>query len=166
MPDWKSLIRARLRERSVPQSPELIEDVIDEASQHLEDLYHSMRASGRSDEDSLAAVEAQLEHLPALARAARIRRSHRLPAAPEPAHGRAQLLSAFVRDLRHALRILASRPGFTAAAILTLALGIGANTAIFSVVHSLLLAPLPFPDSDRLVFVWETALDDREDQNI
>ena len=165
MPDWRSLIHARLRSASAGQ-PELIEDVIDEVSQHLEDLYQSMRASGRSDEDSLAAVEAQLEHLPALARGARIRRSRRLPAAPEPARGRAQLLSAFVRDLRHALRLLASRPGFTAAAILTLALGIGANTAIFSVVHSLLLAPLPFPDSDRLVFVWESALDDREDQNI
>jgi putative ABC transport system permease protein len=59
------------------------------------------------------------------------------------------------RDLRHALRLLAGRPGVTAVAVFTLALGIGANTAIFSVVHALFLQPLPFHEPDRLFMVWE-----------
>src|SRR3954465_1251728 len=62
-----------------------------------------------------------------------------------------------IRDLKYALRMLAKSPAFSAVAVLTLALGIGANTAIFSVVEGTLLRPLPFPKADRLVRLYEAA---------
>jgi hypothetical protein len=60
-----------------------------------------------------------------------------------------------VYDLRHAARVLGRSPAFTAAVVLMLALGIGANTAIFSLISAVFLRPLPFPEPERLVAVWE-----------
>jgi len=64
-------------------------------------------------------------------------------------------MSSLLRDVRHSVRALRQSPGFTAVAVLTLAIGIGANTAIFSFVDAMLLRPLPYPDADRIVRVME-----------
>src|SRR5688500_17293698 len=64
-------------------------------------------------------------------------------------------MSSFLDDVRYAIRVFAKARGFTVVAIVTLALGIGANTAIFTVVNSLLIRPLPYSNPDRLVMVWQ-----------
>ena len=161
MPDWKAYVASRFGAGG------LDDDVLEEISQHAAELYREARAEGRTEVESRAMVEAELDDVPAVLRAARTRRRGRMPPAPEPAP-RSPLLPfrSFARDSIYGARLLMARPAFTSVVIITLALGIGANTAIFSVVHSVLLEPLPFPEPGRLVMLWEADADDPEDFSI
>jgi putative ABC transport system permease protein len=82
-------------------------------------------------------------------------RKHSAPVARRQGDG---LMSNLLRDARYGLRLLVRRPGFTLVAVLTLALGIGANAAIFTVAHTLLLKPLPYVDAERIVLITENNL--------
>jgi putative ABC transport system permease protein len=148
MRDWQAFVREHFHGRRQPSDhvPALSDQVVDELAHHVEETWRAIRASGGSEADALEAARRQLENPPA-----------RLPAnmiAPASS-GLAGLLATAFRDIRYAMRMLRARPGFAAVTVITLALGIGANTAIFSVVRSLLLEPLPFHEPDRLVILWE-----------
>ena len=75
-------------------------------------------------------------------------------------------MDSLLKDLRYAVRTLLKHPAFTAAAVFTIALGIGATTAIFSVVNALILSPPPIHDADRVVAIWRTAIDKRTESYV
>ena len=151
MPDWGPHLRPRLS--SLHLSPTRESEIVDELSQHLDDRWRELMAAGASEDEAtrLALAEFREENLLAHYMAA-LRQAHApTPIAPgEPARF---LPADLWRDVSYAARMLRKQPSFAIAAILTLALGIGATTAIFTVVDGFLLRSLPFPDADRIVQV-------------
>jgi len=125
-------------------------DVDDELRFHIEMRVRDYVARGMTDDEARAATARRLGDL-ATNRAECLtittRRERRMT--------RAQLIDAIGQDARFAFRTLGRQKGWTAVAILTLALGIGANTAVFSVVNSLLLHPLPYPHADRIAILFQ-----------
>jgi putative ABC transport system permease protein len=153
--DWTQLIHERLSVIAGDRARD--EEIVEELAQHLAQRYDEARAGGASHEQALERALAELEthgdFRHSLRRADRPRR--RSPTPPVPS-GRSHMLTDLGRDLRYAVRLLGREKAFTATALLTLALGIGATTAVFSVVDAVLIRPMPFPEPGRLVMVWET----------
>jgi putative ABC transport system permease protein len=153
--DWRALVRARLT--TITGDPAHDEDIVEELAQHLSLRFDEHVRRGIAAGEAAEHVLAELEEPGALADSIRQAARSRRPApAPPTMGGRPSMWRDLVADIRYGTRVLLRARGFTAAAVLTLTLGIGATTAIFSVVNAVLLRPVPFAELDRLTMVWQT----------
>jgi putative ABC transport system permease protein len=170
--DWGAFVRARM---SLDQlTPEREGRIVRELASQLEDFYRDALARGASEDVADAYARAQVRDWGRMtadllradgphARPSLERLTNRIEDLAQPApsgvegprRGALQMLAHLLTDMRFGIRQLLKTPGFTVVAILTLAFGVGATTAIFSVVNGVLLRPLPYPEPERLVQVLE-----------
>ena len=153
MPDWKTEIRRRMARLKLAPARE--SEIVEELAQHLDDRYQELLAGGTSDIDAEQLTLADLTENELFRELHTVERK----TPPEPivigTNRRINLVADIWKDLRYGLRMLLKRPGFTAIAVITLALGIGASTAIFSAVNPILFESLPYPDASQIVTITD-----------
>jgi hypothetical protein len=153
MPDWRGKVEALLAGQRI--HPARIAAIMDELTEHLQDRYQELLSAGMDDTEACRRVLDELERSEEFAAAlpSGLRgTSGEMPPQAEWPSG--NLAVDLVRDLRYGLRSMVRAPVFSFFAILTVALGIGASTTIFTLVNTLVLHPLPVHDPSRLVCVY------------
>lgn len=154
MPDWTPHLRERLARLDL--SGEREADIVEELSQHLEERYEELRNQGVGEADARRIALDELVDPDTLTQDLQPLRQAQVPATHAPGTLSGSVLADIWHDLRYAVRTFRKKPGFAAVAILTLALGIGANSAIFALADATLLRPLPLPEPERLTMLWES----------
>lgn len=149
MADLKKLVRERIAPLGLNGPAQ--SDLVEEIAQHLEDRFQELRSEGASEEEAYQRVLPELEDIATLR--AELRKDQCLPshdAVPVADSHAGNLMEDLWRDVRYAVRTMRKGPMFVLFVVLTLGLGIGANTTVFTVINTLILNPLPVPDSSRL----------------